>query len=100
MPDGARSNTVIILAPVHCPSDAAQRADALAAYLSDIGIPNVRSSSYRATRDNPTPEQQADVERAITVLDGEIPAVFINGVAKSNPSAEEIVLEYERTKRH
>jgi hypothetical protein len=100
MPDGARKNTVIILAPINCPSDATQRADALAAYLGDMGIPNFRSSSYQATRDDPTPEQQAEVERAIAVLDGEVPAVFVNGMAKSNPSADEVVREYERTRHH
>jgi hypothetical protein len=37
------------------------------------------------------------MERAVDVLKGEIPAVFINGMGKSNPTAEEVAAEYQRT---
>ncbi len=97
MPAGVPGNSVVILAPVNCPSDAAQRADALAARLSDLGIPNVRGSSYSVNIDNPTREQDAAMKRAVSVLEGEIPAVFLNGMGKSNPTVEEVVAEYERT---
>ncbi len=98
MPDGARSNTILILAPLNCPSAAAQRADALSNELGRRGIPNVRSSSYNINIPSPTAEQRAAVERAVAVLKGEVPAVFVNGMAKANPSLEEVVSEYERTK--
>jgi hypothetical protein len=98
MPDGARSNTVVILAPLNCPSAAAQRADALAQQLSRAGVPNVRSSSFSTSIPNPSAEQREGIERAVTVLKGEIPAVFVNGMASANPSFDEVLAEYERTR--
>ena len=98
MPDGATANTVLIFAPINCPSDAAQRADDLADKLTRLGIPNMRSSSFSSTVNNPTKEQQEGIERAVSVINGEIPAVFINGVAKANPTVDEVVSEFERTR--
>lgn len=98
MPDGARPNTVIILAPADCPSDAAQRADALAARLTQAGIPNARSASYSANLVDATKEQKAAIQRAIHVINGVVPAVFVNGMAKANPSFDDVVAEYRRTK--
>ena len=97
MPDGAMANTVIILAPLNCPSDAAVRADELSRRLTRMGIKNVRSNSYNARVDNATPEQRAALKRATDVLNGVIPAVFINGMGKANPTAEEVAGEYRRT---
>jgi hypothetical protein len=96
MPDGARPNTVIILAPENCPSEAAQRADSLASRLTEAGISNIRSSSYSTNIADPTKDQQAAVERAVKVLNGEVPAVFVNGMAKANPSFDDVVSEYRR----
>ena len=98
MPEGVNKNTVVILAPVNCPSDAAQRADALANELTRLGISNIRSSSYSADIADPTAEQKAGLERAVSILEGEIPVVFINGRGKANPTAEDVVAEYTRTK--
>lgn len=97
MPDGATRNTVVILAPVNCPSEAAQRADALAMELSSRGIRNVRSSNYNVQISEPTKAENAGIKRAVSVLNGEIPAVFVNGMAKSNPTASEVASEYART---
>ena len=97
MPDGAMANTVIILAPLNCPSDAAVRADELSRRLTRMGIKNVRSNSYNARVDNATPEQRDALKRATDVLNGGIPAVFINGMGKANPTAEEVAGEYKRT---
>lgn len=98
MPAGAERNNVLILAPVNCPSEDAQRADALAAELTRMGIPNTRSSSYSLAVDNPTREQKERMDRAVVVMNSDIPAVFINGMAKSNPTAEEVAEEYARTR--
>jgi hypothetical protein len=98
MPDGARPNTVIILAPQNCPSDAAQRADSLATRLTKAGIPNTRSDSFAANIAEPTKDQQAAVKRAVNILNGGVPAVFVNGMAKANPNFDEVVAEYQRTK--
>ena len=97
MPEGSSADTVLILAPVHCPSKAAQRADALARKLTDMGIPNKRGNSFSLHVPNPTAEQISAMKRTEAVLGGEIPAVFINGMGKSNPTADEIAAEYERT---
>ncbi|TAK90384.1 MAG: hypothetical protein EPO06_08895 [Burkholderiaceae bacterium] len=98
MPEAARQNTVLILAPLNCPSAAAKRADALAEALTRRGIPNTRGASFAAHIQNPTEEDKASLTRASTVLSGEIPAVFINGMGKSNPSADDVAAEFERTK--
>src|SRR5690242_13628649 len=79
MPDGATKDTVLILAPVNCPSDAAKRADSLARQLEGMGIPVVRSNRFSLHIGNPTAEDKASMEQAASVLRGEIPAVFING---------------------
>jgi len=98
MPDGAPRNTVIILAPQNCPSDAAQRADALAVRLTEAGVPNLRSSSYSANIVDASREQSAAVERAVNVMNGEVPAVFVNGMASANPTFDEVLSEYRRTR--
>lgn len=97
MPDGAPADTVIILAPQNCPSEAAQRADALAQRLSQAGIRNARSASYSASVANPSDEQKAAIQRAVTIINGEIPAVFVHGMAKANPTFDEVVSEFRRT---
>jgi hypothetical protein len=97
MPPDAKPNTVLILAPLNCPSMAAKRADSLAQQLTRMGIPNSRGNHFSLRVNNPSPEVQADMKRAGEVLQGEIPAVFINGMGKSNPSAEEVAAVYRRT---
>jgi len=94
MPEGARRNAVIIFAPLNCPSDAAQRADALADELTSRGIPNVRSNRYDAAVTNPTADQEANIQRTQDVINGGVPAVFINGRAKANPTLKEVIAEY------
>ena len=98
MPDDAKDNTVLVFAPVNCPSKEAQRADALADGLTRQGIPNRRSSHFSLNFNQPTDEQQAAIKRTTAVLNGSIPAVFINGMAKSNPTLDEVVAEYRRTR--
>lgn len=98
MPDGAKDNEVLIFAAVNCPHEEAQRADALAEDLTRKGIPNRRSSSFSLNLKEPTAELQAAVKRTTDVMNGTIPAVFINGMAKANPTLDEVVAEYERTK--
>lgn len=98
MPDGAKPNTVFIFAPENCPSEAAQRADALASTLTQHGIPNVRSSSFSLHIENPSDEIRETLRRGKAVMEGEVPAVLINGMGKSNPSADEVISEYRRTR--
>lgn len=98
MPDGTPANAVVILAPLHCSSEEAQRADSLAAELQGRRIPVVRSSQYSASSNGSDAAGQANIKRAVSVLNGQVPAVFVKGMAKSNPSADEVVAEYQRMK--
>jgi hypothetical protein len=95
MPDGAPANTAVILAPVNCPSAAAQRADAIAKRLSEMDIPNIRTSQYvvRLTAP-PTSEQSQLLQRGAVILNGQIPIVLINGMGNANPTADEVAAEY------
>ena len=94
MPDGAQRNKVVILAPLNCPSDAAKRADALSARLTEMGIPNERSNTYALHYNTTSAETQVRIRHTQDVLGGKIPAVFVNGLGKDNPSADEVVAVY------
>ena len=98
MPDGTPPNAVVILAPLNCSSEEAQRADYLAAALERQRIPVVRSSQYSASSDGSDSAAQANVQRAVSILNGPIPAVFVKGMGKANPSADEVIAEYQRTR--
>ena len=98
MPDGAALNTVLILAAPNCPSDQSQHAEALAQDLTEQGIPVARGDSISFDIENPTAEQIAGADRAIAVFKEGAPAVFINGMAMSNPTAAQAAAEYRRTK--
>jgi len=99
MPDGSEPNTVIVFAPVNCPKEPAQRADALAERLTREGIPNRRSASYSIQLATATDEQIAAMRRTDVVMRGEIPAVLVNGMGKANPKVEEVIAEYRRTRQ-
>ena len=87
-------NTAVVLAALNCPSAQAKRADAMASRLSELGIPNARANNYRVG--GVTRDQSAMIEQTSAVLDGEIPVVIVNGRAKVNPSAEDVVAEMRR----
>ena len=61
-------------------------------------IPVVRSSQYSASSDGSDSAAQANVQRAVSILNGPIPAVFVKGMGKANPSADEVIAEYQRTR--
>jgi hypothetical protein len=92
MPDGAARDTVLILAPLNCPSAGAKRAEALAARLSALGIPNVRTNQYAISAT--TRDMQSGIKHAAAIMNGEIPAVMINGRGKANPTADEVATEF------
>jgi hypothetical protein len=94
--DGAERNTVLILAPENCPSVQAQRASALAQELTRRGIPNHMGSEMSFSSDDPN--DGPAIDRAVAVFNQGAPAVFINGMAKSNPTADEVAKEYARTR--
>jgi hypothetical protein len=94
MPGGVQRNTVLVLAPANCPSDQAQRTEALIQALGRAGIPVVRDSGFAFDVENPTAEQLARVDRAVAVFRRGAPAVFVNGLAMSNPSAGQTIAAY------
>ena len=92
MPDGMSPHGVVVFAPENCPSDAAQRAYALISDLGSRGVPVVRASTASFSTLPDTETQQ----RVLSVMNGPIPIVFVNGRAKGNPSLEDVVAEYRR----
>ena len=98
MPEGAARNVVLILAPPNCPSEQAQRSEALAGQLARAGIPVRRGDSMFFDVANPSAEERAGVDRAVQVFKLGAPAVFINGMAMSNPTPEQAIREYRRTR--
>lgn len=99
MPEGASRNVVLVLAPPNCPSDEAARAQALVQHLTEQGIPVAKGSSMSFDITNPTAEQRAGVDRAVAVFNRGAPAVFVNGMAMSNPTPAQAVDAYRRTRQ-
>jgi hypothetical protein len=95
-PAGTLPDKVIILAALNCPSVAAKRADTMAQRLTELGIPNTRANHFSASINDR--EQLPLLQRTSIVLGGEIPIVIINGMAKANPSVDEVASEYRRGK--
>lgn len=100
MLDGAEPDTVYIMTPKNCPSEAAQRATRLAKQLGERGIPNVRRDHFRAAVTDPTDREMKLLDHTTAIIDGEIPAVFVNDMGSVNPSAQEVISEFERTSGH
>lgn len=96
MPDGAPQHSVLVLAPPNCPSDEAREAEALVQHLTEQGIPVTKGSSISFDVMDPTAEQIAGIDRAVAVFNGGAPAVFVNGMAMSKPTAAQTVAEYRR----
>ena len=90
LPDGQSGHHVVIFAPANCPSDAAQRAEALARRLDDAGIPYTRSQSANFS----TLSSQDEANRVMSVMNGPIPIVFVRKRARANPDAEAVMAEY------
>ena len=92
-PPGTPSDKVIILAALNCPSAAAQRADTMAKRLTEMGIPNTRANHYSASITDR--EQLPLLQRTSVVMGGEIPVVIVNGMAKANPTVDEVASEFQ-----
>jgi hypothetical protein len=95
-PAGAAPDVAVILAALNCPSAQAKRADFMSKQLSQMGIPNQRANNYAVS--SITRAQMPLLKQTSAVLSGEIPIVTINGMAKANPSVDEVVAEYRRGK--
>ena len=89
---GQRPGTVWIVAAENCPHEDAQRADHLAAVLADQGIRVQRTHNVQFQFSEPP--DAATMARLNAIMNGPLPIVFIDGKAKGNPSAEQVVSEY------
>jgi hypothetical protein len=88
---GGSPGQVVVFAPENCPSEKAQQADDLARQLASRNIPSVRSHDVSFSSSDPDP---ATGVRLNSVMNGELPIVFVNGKGKANPSLEEVIAEY------
>lgn len=91
----APSHTVVILAPLNCPSAQAKRADVMAEQLTQMGIPSTRLNHYSVQN---LPMSQPLMLRTHAVLGGKAPIVVIDGMAKNNPKVSEVAAEYQRSR--
>jgi hypothetical protein len=82
---------VVVFAPENCPSEKAQQADDLARQLAARSIPAVRSHDVSFTSSDPDP---AIGIRLNSVMNGDLPIVFVKGKGKANPTIEEVLAEY------
>lgn len=88
---GSDPRQVVVFAPENCPSEKAQQADDLARQLASRSIPAVRTHDVSFTSTDMDP---AIGVRLNSVMNGELPIVFVNGRGKANPTIEEIIAEY------
>jgi len=95
-PPDSPADTAVILAPLNCPSAQSKRADAMATQLRQMGIAISRTNHYSAIIHDRN--QMPLLTRTNEVLGGEIPIVIINGMAKANPTVDEVAAEFRRGK--
>lgn len=96
-PSGTDFGTVLIFAPINCPSDAAQRARDLSRELAARHIPHVQLEQANFDMADPPDEQtMASFNR---VMEGTIPVVFVRGKGKANPALDEVIAEYSAARR-
>lgn len=92
---GASANTVLVIAAQNCPHEDAQRADSLAEGIAGNGIRVVRAQDVSfefASADS------SMTERIMSIMNGPLPIVIVNGRAKSNPSLDEVIAEYRASR--
>lgn len=90
-PAGASPKQVLVIAPENCTADGARRADELANDLTRQNIPVLRTHNVNFQFENPDPGL---MQRLNTVMNGDVPIVFVRGRAKANPTLAEVVAEY------
>ena len=95
-PIGPRPDTVVILAPLNCPHAGAQRAVALAKYLTEHGVPNLRTAEYRVAANGVDPML---LKATAAIATGTLPVVLVNGRGEDNPAPWKVVDEYHSVQR-
>jgi len=79
--DGHSLATVFVVAPLRCTREEARRAEQLTAGLSRAGVSVQRTNQVSWSGFDPS-----YAENIKSVMDGELPIVFVGGRAKNNPS--------------
>ena len=92
--DGGNASVVMIVAAENCPEEDARRADFLADQLASNGIPVARAHNVHFSIQN---GDASVAKKVMSVMNGELPIVLVNGRAKSNPRLEEVIAEYKAT---
>jgi hypothetical protein len=89
---GASTTAVLVIAAENCPEEAAQRADRLAEQIAQRGVPVARlhSVSFEIPDGDP-----AVANRIMSIMNSELPIVVVRGRAKSNPTLDDAIAEYE-----
>ncbi len=88
---GASVRAVLVVAAEDCPEEESRRADDLADQLDRMGIPVKRVHEVDFV---PFEPGDFDLKRIDKIMSGVLPIVFVRDKAKSNPSLNEIVAEY------
>ncbi len=94
-PSGHGGSSVVVFAPANCSKAEGLRADDMMRRLAESGIPASRANSAHFSTDGMTP---GGVQNLNNVMGGALPAVFVNGTGKANPSFDEVAAQYKRTK--
>ena len=98
MPDEVNPEVMTVFTPQSCPMAAGVRGRALVAKMKAAGIPLETSSSARiqihASTEAEFEAKKRLLSKTAEVMNGETPIVFFRGRAKSNPSFEDVQLEY------
>lgn len=90
-PGGTAPGRVLVIAAENCTADAARRADDLAYELSKQKIPVTRTHNVNFEFSNP---DSGLMQRLNSVMNGELPIVFVGDRAKNNPTLAEVLAEY------
>lgn len=91
-------NGIVIMAPLNCSSQQAQKADYLASELKRRNIPAERIKGFTVNIDvtkYTKQEMQELEERMAYVRRMPIPIVFVNGKVKSDPTVDDIINEWK-----
>lgn len=94
-PSGHSAAGVVVFAPANCTKAEGLRADEMMRQLEASGIPATRASSANFSGEGITPDV---VKNLNSVMAGALPAVFVNGTGKANPSFAEVAAQYTKTK--
>ena len=92
--DDAKNPNVTVMTPPNCPSEEAQRAQALVGSLHAAGIPCVMKQDIGYTFNNP--EDFERVKKHTANIPN--PLVLVRGWAKGNPTVDQVIAEYRAGK--